>query len=89
MTRDEIQAFATATAELIGAKFDAMRSELLAEVQGARAAAERAADHGIEAATRLDRLETTQNKHAALLDSHSHDLQQIGERLARLEGAAE
>ncbi len=68
MTKDDVQAFAAATAELIGAKFDALREDLLTEVQGARAAAERAAEHGIEANTRLTRVEESIRKHSFKLE---------------------
>jgi hypothetical protein len=78
MTKDDVQAFAAATAELIGAKFDALREDLLTEVQGARAAAERAAEHGIEANTRLTRVEESLRKHGVRLDDHQEDLTRLG-----------
>jgi hypothetical protein len=89
MTKDEMQEFAVNVAELVQQKIAELKNDLMTETKGARLAAERAADIGHEVITRIDRLETVQTRHGHRLDEHDKELAIIGERLARLEGAAE
>lgn len=87
MTKDELQQFAVRTAELLDRKLAERDEVILREVHGARMAAERAANIGSEVITRIDRLETTQRDHGISIEDFKRDLQKLGERVDRLEGA--
>jgi hypothetical protein len=79
MTKDELQQFATHTADLFSGMLREALEPIKRELELTKQAAVRAADLGHEVITRIDRLETTQRVHGIRLDDHQEDLTRLGD----------